>query len=375
MIYFDNAATTKPDEDCLKRAEKYLYNDFYNPSALYAEGYNINLELRAARKNILSAVADAERFDLVFTSCGTEADNTAVFGGGRRGNVVTTAGEHSAVFSAVNELKQRGLEVRFANLNPDGSVNIEHLLSLVDEKTSLVSVIHVNNETGAVNDIAKIAAAVKAKNAYTLFHSDGVQAFGKIPFKLTNNIDMYSVSAHKIGGIKGCGALIKRKNLVIKPYIYGGGQEKGLRSGTENVFGIKVFEGAAVKKYANIKENFNKVSKIKAAFLGGLDGGLFKVISGENSSPYIVCVAAEGVRGETVLHEANDRGLIIGTGSACSSNEKKRFSRTILACGVGENLADGVLRISFSPENSEAEALTAAKLLNEIVGNRKRIMA
>lgn len=375
MIYFDNAATTKPDEDCLKRAEKYLYNDFYNPSALYAEGYNINLELRAARKNILSAVADAERFELVFTSCGTEADNTAVFSGGRRGNVVTTAGEHSAVFSAVNELKQRGVEVRLANLNPDGSVNTEYLLSLVDGKTSLVSVIHVNNETGAVNDIAKIAAAVKAKNAYTLFHSDGVQAFGKIPFKLTNNIDMYSVSAHKIGGIKGCGALIKRKNLVIKPYIYGGGQEKGLRSGTENVFGIKVFEGAAVKKYANIKENFNKVSKIKAAFLGGLGGGLFKVISGENSSPYIVCVAAEGVRGETVLHEANDKGLIIGTGSACSSNEKKRFSRTILACGVGENLADGVLRISFSPENSEEEALTAAKLLNEIVGNRKRIMA
>lgn len=375
MIYFDNAATTKPDEDCFKRAEKYLYDDFYNPSALYAEGYNINLELREARKNVLSAVADAEKFELVFTSCGTEADNTAIFGGGRRGNVVTTAGEHSAVFFAVNELKQRGIEVRFANLNSDGSVNIEHLLSLVDGKTSLVSVIHVNNETGAVNDIAKIAAAVKAKNAYTLFHSDGVQAFGKILFKLTNNIDMYSISAHKIGGIKGCGALIKRKDLVIKPYIYGGGQEKGLRSGTENVFGIKVFEGAAVKKYANIKENFNKVSKIKAAFLGELDSGLFTVISSENSSPYIVCIAAEGVRGETVLHEANDRGLIIGTGSACSSNEKKRFSRTILACGVGENLADGVLRISFSPENSEGEALTAAKLLNEIVGNRKRIMA
>ena len=198
MIYFDNAATTKPDGECLKWAEKYLYNDFYNPSALYVEGYNINLELREARKNILSDIADSEKFELVFTSCGTEADNMAVFGGGRRGNVVTTAGEHSAVFSAVNELKQRGLEVRLANLNPDGSVNLEHLLSLVDGKTSLVSVIHVNNETGAVNNIVNISAAVKAQNAYALFHSDGVQAFGKIPFKLTGNIDMYSVSAHKI---------------------------------------------------------------------------------------------------------------------------------------------------------------------------------
>ncbi len=177
MIYFDNAATTRPNGECLKKAEKYLYNDYFNPSALYAEGYS----------------------DLLFTSCGTEADNTAIFGGAKRGNVVTTAGEHSAVFACMNELKQRGTEVRFAALNADGSVNTDSLLSLVDEKTSLVSVIHVSNETGAVNDIARLAAAVKKKNKYTLFHSDGVQAYGKIPFRLTCDIDMYSVSAHKIG--------------------------------------------------------------------------------------------------------------------------------------------------------------------------------
>ena len=375
MIYFDNAATTKPDGECLKRAEKYLYNDFYNPSALYVEGYNINLELREARKNILSDIADSEKFELVFTSCGTEADNMAVFGGGRRGNVVTTAGEHSAVFSAVNELKQRGLEVRLANLNPDGSVNLEHLLSLVDGKTSLVSVIHVNNETGAVNDIVKISAAVKAKNAYALFHSDGVQAFGKIPFKLTGNIDMYSVSAHKIGGIKGCGALIKRKTAIIKPLIYGGGQEKGLRSGTENVFGIKVFEYAAIKKYSKIKQNYEKVKNLNNLMNEKLDRNLFTRISGKNCSPYILCVGADGVRGETILHEADDRGLIIGTGSACASNEKLRFSRTILACGVSESLADGILRLSFSSETTEEEVLKSAEILNAIVANRKAVMA
>jgi cysteine desulfurase len=375
MIYFDNAATTRPNGECLKKAEKYLYNDYFNPSALYAEGYSVQLALREARKNIIENIADSERFDLLFTSCGTEADNTAIFGGAKRGNVVTTAGEHSAVYACMNELKQRGTEVRLAALNADGSVNTDSLLSLVDEKTSLVSVIHVSNETGAVNDIARLAAAVKKKNKYTLFHSDGVQAYGKIPFRLTCDIDMYSVSAHKIGGIKGCGALIKRKNLIIKPYIFGGGQENGLRSGTENVFGIKDFEYAAEARYAHIADDFKKAEALRALLKSRLDKSLFTEISGKNCSPYILTVGADGLRGETILHEANDNGLIIGTGSACASNDKKRYSRTILACGVGERLADGILRLSLCADNTEKEVLTAAEILNRIVKNRKEIMA
>lgn len=375
MIYFDNAATTKPNVECLKKAEKYLYNDYFNPSALYTEGYGVQLDLREARKNIIENIADSERFDLLFTSCGTEADNTAIFGGAKRGNVVTTAGEHSAVYACMNELKQRGTEVRLAALNADGSVNADSLLNLVDEKTSLVSVIHVSNETGAVNDIARLAAAVKKKNKYTLFHSDGVQAYGKIPFRLTCDIDMYSVSAHKIGGIKGCGALIKRKNLIIKPFIFGGGQENGLRSGTENVFGIKVFEYAAEARYAHIADDFKKAEALRALLKSKLDKSLFTEISGENCSPYILTVGADGLRGETILHEANDSGLIIGTGSACASNEKKRYSRTILACGVGEKLADGILRLSLCADNTDDEVLRAAEILNRIVKNRKEIMA
>ncbi len=375
MIYFDNAATTKPDEECLKAAEKYLYSEFYNPSALYKGGYGLQREIVQSRNNILSLIADRENFDLIFTSCGSEADNQAIFCGGRRGNIVTTAGEHSAVYSAVNELKQRGMEVRFAKIGVDGSVDTEDLLRLIDERTSLVSVIHVNNETGAINDIVKIAKLVKAKNRYCLFHSDGVQAFGKIAFKLSKEIDLYSVSAHKIGGIKGVGALIKRKGLILKPYIYGGGQENGLRSGTENVFGIKNFEYAALKNFKKIKENYSKAHSLKRLIIDNLDRSLFKFISGESSSPYILSISAEGLRGETLLHEADDAGLIIGTGSACSSNEKKRFSRTIIACGLGENVADGVLRLSFSSENSEDEALKAVKILNEITKNRKAVMS
>ncbi|MDE5721256.1 MAG: cysteine desulfurase [Clostridia bacterium] len=375
MIYLDNAATEKPDKKYINAAEKYLLEEYFNPSALYKSGYKLHLELKEARRNILTRIANENNFSLVFTSGGTEADNQAIFCGGRRGNVVTTYGEHSAVFSAVNELKQRGLEVRFANLNSDGSMDIENLLSLVDEKTSLVSVIHVNNETGAVNDIFSIAEKVKEKNKYTLFHSDGVQAFGKISFRLTDNIDLYSINAHKIGGVKGCGALLKKKNLQIKPYVYGGGQEQGLRSGTENVFAIKCFEGAAVDRYLRLDESFKKVTVLNNTMRRLLDGGLFTVLSSENASPYILCVAVKGVRGETVLHEADDNGLIIGTGSACSSNLKKRYSRVILACGVDDVTADGVLRLSFSPNNTFDEVETAADILNKIVSNRKRIMA
>lgn len=374
MIYLDNAATTKPDTECLKAAEQYLTEKFYNPSALYAEGYNLHRELTKTRSELLNFVANDRNFDLIFTSCGTEADNHAVFCGGRRGNVVTTLGEHSAVYSAVSELKERGVEVRFAPLNGDGSVELPVLLSLIDNQTSLVSVIHVNNETGSVNDINAIAGAVKAINARTLFHSDGVQAFGKIPFKLGADVDLYSISAHKIGGLKGTGALVKRKNLIINPYIYGGGQEGGQRSGTENVFGIKMLALAAKKRYVAIDENFRRVSKLNSLMRERLDKNLFDFISPENGSPYILCAAAKGVRGEIILHEVNDKGLIIGTGSACSSNSKKRYSRIILACGIDESRADGVLRLSFSPENTVEEVERAAEILNETVRVRKEIM-
>lgn len=373
MIYFDNAATAIPDEKSIKQAEKYLLHDFYNPSALYLEGHKINLELKRAAANILSTIAD-NGFSVIFTSGGTEADNQAVFCGGRRGNIVTTLGEHSAIYAALNEAKQRGIEVRFANLNCDGGVDGEHLLSLIDEKTSLVSVIHVNNETGTINDIFDIAKRVKLKNKYALFHSDGVQAYGKISFKLNQNIDLYSVGAHKIGGIKGCGALIKRRNIVLKPYIYGGGQQQGARSGTENVFGIKCFEYAALSRYAELEGSFRKVSKMNEILRSQLDKNLFGFISPTNGSPYILTLNANGVRGETIMHEADDNGLVIGTGSACSSNVSKRYSRVILACGHSESVADGILRLSFSPKNTDEEAFRAADILNKIVKHRKEAM-
>ena len=374
MIYLDNAATTRPDRGCLEEAQQFIYQNFYNPSALYAEGYNLHIMLKQARANILSLIAD-DNYEVIFTSCGTEADNHALFCGGRRGNVVTTMGEHAAVFSAAAELKQRGIEVRLAPLRSDGGVDEDELVRLVDDKTSLVSVIHVNNETGAVNDVNAIAKKVKAKNPRALFHSDGVQAFGKIPFKLSENIDLYSTSSHKIGGMKGTGALFKRKKLVLKPFIFGGGQENGMRSGTENVFGIKMFELAAIKHYGMLRENFYNAKELSYKLWSLLDKQLFVRISPENGSPYILTVGAKGVRGETILHEADDCGLIIGTGSACSSNDKKRYSRVILACGVGEDVADGILRLSLGSETCESDVVQAAAILNSVVKNRKEMMS
>ena len=375
MIYLDNAATTKPSLTAFERAQVYVTEKFYNPSGLYNEGYALQSELKQARSALLSKVADETAFELVFTSCGSESDNQAIFSFARRGNAVTSVGEHSAILAPFAELKNRGIaETRYAPLEKDGRVNVETLLSLIDEKTSFVSVMHVNNEIGAINDINAIAKLVKQKNPRVIFHSDGVQAYGKIPYKLAKEVDLYSVSAHKIGGLKGVGGLIKRKSLVLPAYIYGGGQEAGKRSGTENVFGIKHFEFAANEKFTTIKEDFERIKTYRELLWELLDKEVFNRLSSETATPYILSVSALGLRWEILLHMANDKGLIVGTGSACSSNAKTRYSKVVLACGYDEKTADGVLRLSFAPQTTEEEIRQAAAILNEVGRDLKKRM-
>ena len=363
MIYLDNAATTRPLKSALDDAERALNELYFNPSALYAGGIQTHREIERAREESLSLVADQENFELIFTSCGTEADNQAIFGSVRRGNFVTTAGEHAAVYECAKELKNRGIGVRFAGLNRDGSVNIDELLHLVDENTALVSVIHVNNETGAINPIGEIAEKVKQKNSRTLFMSDGVQAFGKIPVRLKKNIDFYSVSAHKIGALKGTGALIKRKKINLAPYLHGGGQESGKRSGTENVFGILAFASAAKRKFSCLKEDAERILKLRESLFEKLDKDIFVRLSSEAGTPYILTVAAKLIRGETLVRMLSDKGVFAGTGSACSS--KKPFSRVIEACGIEKELLNGVLRFSLAPENTAEEIDEATRIIND----------
>lgn len=376
MIYFDNAATTRPDGRAVRRAMRWIEERWFNPSALYREGLGVHGDLKEAREFLVSRVASPAEVSLVFTACGSEADNQALFSFAKRGNLVITGGEHAAVFAAANELKCRGVELRVAPLNGDGGVNEEALLSLVDEKTSLVSVIHVNNETGAVNDVNALAAAVKKKNPRVIFHSDGVQAFGKIPYKMGASVDLYSVSAHKIGGLKGVGGLFVRKKIyaALRPYIYGGGQEDGKRSGTENTFGIMQFRFAAENKFSALTEDLSRVLGYRETLWSGLDKAVFTRISPADGSPYILTVSAAGLRGETLLHLLDDRGLVVGTGSACSSNAKKRYSRVILACGRSETEADGVLRLSFSPETTQEEITEATDILNGCAAELKKRM-
>jgi cysteine desulfurase len=375
MIYLDNAATTKPCEEAFDKAKRYVTENFYNPSSLYKEGFALQGELKKARSVLLSGIADENAFEVVFTSCGTESDNQSVFVFARRGNAVTTQGEHSAISAPFAELKNRGVaEPRYAPLQKDGKVDVEKLLALIDDKTSFVSVMHVSNETGAINDINTIAKRVKQKNPRVVFHSDGVQAYGKIPFKLAKEVDLYSVSAHKIGGLKGVGALIKRKNLVIAPYIHGGGQESGKRSGTENVFGIMQFAYAYEEKRQTLLENSEKLLSYREKLWDLLDKDIYTRLSPLDGTPYILTLSAVGLRGEILLHMARDKGLLIGTGSACSSNSKMRYNKVILACGYDEKTADGGIRLSFSTDTREEEIISSANILNEIGRDLKRRM-
>lgn len=371
-IYLDNAATTKPDEESLSAAIEFLKTDgFYNPSALYKSARKVKNVVEEARKKLLSFFPSG--YDAVFTSCGSEADDMAIFSFARRGNAVTDVGEHAAVFNTFAELKQRGVETRFAPLNKNGQVDAQKLIDLIDEKTAFVSVMQVNNETGAINDVNAISAAVKHKNPNVIFHCDGVQGFLKLPQKISQNVDIYCISAHKIKALKGLGAIVYKKNLPLKPLILGGGQEKKLRSGTENTLGIDVFL-RAMNKFFNVEKSYENAKKLKAAFLNRLaneiESGVIIPLSDENCSPYILSISVKGVKAEIMQRVLDDEGVIVGTGSACSS--KIGVSRVISACVSDKLIAEGALRISFSFDTSEAEVILAA---DKISACAKRLKA
>ena len=373
MIYLDNAATTKPSQTAVNNALIYNETAFYNPSALYREGIKASQLLKDAKNYILSTITSSKH-DLIFTSCGTESDNQAIFCAVKRGLFVTTKGEHSAVQKCFVELKNKNISTEFIDLNADGSVDEEKLYTFIknNPNVTFVSIVHVNNETGAINDINKIAKNVKSINKDIIFHSDGVQAYGKIPFKLNEYVDLYSISAHKINAFKGVGALIKKKGLNLSPYIFGGGQENGLRSGTENLFGIKVFEFAAKEHYTTIKNDFEYVKTLKTAFLDKIDKEIFTIISNDNCSPYVISVSAKGLKGEVIMHSLETEGIIVGNGSACSS--KNPHSRVLEACGYDTGVLSGVVRISFSNKTTLQEVEVAVEALNNVAHKLKNIM-
>ena len=315
----------------------------------------MSVKIKNAREGIKSALHAGDG-ELYFTSGGSEGDNTALFctRKPKGSRIIVGLGEHDAIINGAAQLAQQGYDVVYAPINADGSVNVEEFKNLLTPNVALVSIMHVSNETGAINDIARLCKLTKKVAPNAVFHSDGVQAFGKIKVNLRAlGVDLYTISAHKIHGPKGIGALYVKKGTPIKPLIYGGGQEKGFRSGTENAPSILGFAKAVEICMENFDSDFAK----KAAFKAQLKEKLLskiddvQIISGdENFAPNILTVAFKDVRGEVLLHDIEDDGILVGIGSACSSHHESRFKSLL---GLDENHKDGIIRFSISYENDE----------------------
>lgn len=346
MIYLDNAATTRPFDEINEIIELYNKKLFFNPSASYKHAVNLTREINSSRLQLAKCLGFLPE-EIIFTSGATEANNLAIKGVYKQksSNIVTTEGEHESVYKTINSLKASGAEIRVAGLGKDGSVKEDQLVKLVDENTSLVSVIHVSNETGAVNDILGLAARVKKKNANTLFHSDGVQAFCKLPFAPLKNIDMYSISGHKIGAPKGIGALAAKKTVNINPQQLGGTHENGLRAGTSNVAGIMALAAASLLYPA--KNQPAHILDLKRRLLDRLQYvPEIQINSAASCVPNIVSISIRDMKAEVISNLLAQDDIIVGMGSACSS--KHSDHRVLNAMGVKKDFVEGTLRISFS---------------------------
>lgn len=355
-MFFDNASTTKVDDYIINGLEKFNNEHFYNPGGLYLKGRESRDFLEDARKRILSSLSAEGQ--LVFVGSATEGNNLAIFGSVKKQfkKILVSQGEHPSVYNSALELIQRGYNVEFVNLTKDGTVDFEDFQRKMSEDVGLVSIMHVSNETGAVNDIASLVEYAKAVNPNVIFHCDGVQAVGKVPVDIDQlGVDMYTISAHKIYGFKGVGALFVSNKIKLKPIIFGGGQESGLRSGTENLLGIYSLVEAVENAVNNQKQNYDYVSSLKDRFLKGIsESNLnYAIHSNLNCSPYIVSISFMGCRAETILNKLSDKGVYIGNGSACSS--KKSGNRILDNMGVNKAEIESNLRISFSKNNTVEE--------------------
>lgn len=363
MIFLDNASTTRPYAECMDIINKYSAEKYYNPSAPYHEALSVSKEIKEAREKILRLLVGEGK--IVFTASGTESDNLALFGtkkpNGSR--IVISQSEHPAVYNCAIELKQRGYDVVEAKTDKTGRVIVGEFENLVNENTALVSIMHVNNETGCINDIKTLCAIAKRKNPSVIFHSDGIQAVGKIRTNMRDlGVDLYSISAHKFHGLKGTGALFVKKGINLHPIMFGGGQEDNIRSATENVGGIMCLAYALERSISKLEENDKHVRILRNAVINGIDIDNIKVISDDNSSPYILSLALKCVRGEVMLHSLEKYGIMIGTGSACSTHKSSKRIPNLLR--LPTEYENGIIRVSFNDFNTKDDIDYFIKQLN-----------
>jgi cysteine desulfurase len=370
-IYLDNAATTKALPEVTAAVVDALEKNYANPSSLHRFGLKSEKILKKSRK-ITADYLRVKAKEIIFTSGGTESNNLAIRGitdayKNRGKHLITSPIEHSSVAELFKDLKKDGWQVEMVKVDQGGHVDLEHMKSLITKETILVSIMHVNNELGTVQPIKKIAEIIKEKNQLSFFHVDGVQAFGKVYSNLNKwPVDLYSISGHKIHGPKGIGALYIKTGTNLKPLIYGGGQERKLRSGTENIPAISGL-AAAVKNLPQFSST-NKTDKImtetRTYLLSKLQQIEDVVINSPVSgAPHIINFSIPGIKGETMLHALESQGIYISTGSACSS--KSKGSRIINACSLSQKRSTSAIRVSLNRKISNDDIDYFIKTLKE----------
>lgn len=373
--YLDNSATTRCLESVKAIVVKTMMEDYGNPSSKHLRGVKAEQYLKDSREAIAKTMKVNEK-EIFFTSGGTEANNWAIIGAAmankRAGmHVITTAIEHPAVIQPMQYLAEQGFRVSYIPVGRDGKADLAALENAICDETILISAMYVNNEVGAVQPLEEIAALIKKKKPGILFHVDAIQAYGKyriLPKKM--GIDMLSVSAHKIHGPKGVGFLYVNEKVKIKPLILGGGQQKGMRSGTDNVPGIAGLGMAAKEAYTGFEEKISHLYRIKELFANGVSEIPDTVINspdGVLGAPQIVSVSFQGIRSEVLLHALEEKEIYVSSGSACSSNKKLPISTVLKEIGLEKDLLETTVRFSFSHFTTEEEIAYCLEELKKIV--------
>ncbi len=380
-VYLDNSATTKVYEDVAALMSRIMLEDYGNPSSMHTKGIEAEKYVKRAREIIAGTLKCKEK-EILFTSGGTESDNMALIGCAmamkRKGtHLITTAVEHPAILQTMQFLEKQGFTVTYLPVDAEGLISVEDLKNALTPETILISIMHTNNEVGAMQPIEEAGKAIKAYDPSILFHVDAVQGYGKNvihPKKM--NIDLMSVSGHKLHGPKGVGFLYIGEKVKISPILFGGGQQNGLRSGTENVPGIAGLARACEEIYADISGNREKLYGLKRHLAEGLmqmEDVTLNGPQGENGAPHIVSASFPGVRSEVLLHALEDKGICVSAGSACASN-RPHVSDTLTAMGLSKDLLDSTIRFSLSEFTTMEELDYTLKALQEIVPVLRKYM-
>lgn len=364
-VYLDNSATTKCFESVAALMTKIMCEDYGNPSSMHNKGMEAEKYIRYA-KEVISGNLKVNEKEIIFTSGGTESDNLALIGtamANRRAgkHLITTCIEHPAVLQTMQYLETLGFAVTYLPVDRNGIIRLEDLQKAITRETILVSIMHTNNEIGSLQPIEEAGALIKRMNPNIVFHVDAVQGYGKfriLPKKMY--IDLLSVSAHKIHGPKGIGFLYANEKIKMKPIIFGGGQQKGLRSGTENVPAIAGLAKAVEEVYQDLDNDIDNLYKIKELFIKGvskIDDVRINGLTGRDSAPHVVSIAVRGIRSEVLLHALEEKGIYVSAGSACASNHPSisAASVTLRAIGMEKDLQDSSIRFSFSVFTTKEE--------------------